>query len=1171
MSIPAALVKYSIALEKSLNPGTELSEIRKAVLPEDYKLLVKSIKRFRQVKIRSLNNSSVSGYNSLGRAFVPVFIDVEKEIKWARATLLNNIDSINKYLIESKKFSNALLSGEFKKASITLDNIEKELGTSLWLIKTRIAFLQISQGLESQKKFVQQVKESASFKGTLAFIAHWVSIRNEGTVSPQRFTSQFESLLAKMGDGVSAGFESYFRYHILSDEDLMPLDAIHLLRREIPNSVIDYYEAFLVASRSIAARGSKEFIKNIVTTVENISLFVNDGRVQTIKAALGIKTALPASPQEVSEAHKLFLAGSYSDALVKANLALAMYPDDPLLLAIAAIIKSFFNNEENSDSELINSDESGKIAHPINTLIINKLATVLKRGTAAVQEFNELTKIGINFSAFSWAAPIKFLLISEKDHSPKADVPSVVNVLKIPYAHTFMLELMDGIGIEDEYLNSCKELSLGSSNLTYALARLKKSSIPKFANGISAEALALIKCEQYYESGEFTEVLADAKILINASGLYYQRKGHRFLSHSLFFSNLIENACEYVAAIYVREPHLYPALPISNIVRIVDPQNGYWDNLSPTLALSIVLDAYKKHIAKDKESQLSWACEDFLLKNGMTRPTELVPVVQQYDISQVIYYLREVCIESVLDTSAVFTGSDDIATERLNICRALSEIDIENLDGYKQEIKNLVRRQVIGSRVQEVEQSKIYADVSKVRAWATLELQESFSRYIAYLKHGLDPQTTASREKAKVLMTELEIDKLIAMTVPDNEVNALFRHIVLELRDAYASSYEMGLERYISTRIRHGALENQLRRPLDTYSLITKRDGKQGPYKSNQVWIDKLNLSNEIAISVDKMFSEFSLKYDALISRMNNDWLQVKRTFEETGYFNFMIVDGEVAFLASQVTAETTFRELLDLIIGYLEEKLTASLDMIRKSVGNEAKKEARDLMTTLQVKLASTLEPAQLHDIDMGINVTRTLIQNIFDKVVEWFSPSESAGSSIYELEDAVNVAEEIMKGSSPDFSVQFSLKDESDKIFLQGALPKFVDILTNAFENVISYSNIVPPVAHVSAAFESHGSNYNLVIIKIVNDLGPEVNMEYTQSKASEINGIIKTGKYEKSLASEGGTGSFKIHRSLLDLQGGKAIDDTLMGISVIDNQYVLTLRLSMYSKEELAEAED
>src|ERR1700730_10494137 len=116
--------------------------------------------------------------------------DIHREFRWAGAYLVPHLGKIRNFLDFSRTFQRDIFQNEFDSGSAAVDGIEAEFGQSLWLIKSRIALLQLWKGLDAQKQYTKQISELAP-KSIQAFIAHYVSVRNEATVTPGRFSPLF--------------------------------------------------------------------------------------------------------------------------------------------------------------------------------------------------------------------------------------------------------------------------------------------------------------------------------------------------------------------------------------------------------------------------------------------------------------------------------------------------------------------------------------------------------------------------------------------------------------------------------------------------------------------------------------------------------------------------------------------------------------------------------------------------------------------------------------------------------------------------------------------------------------------------------------------------------------------------------------------------------------------
>jgi len=504
-----------------------------------------------------------------------------------------------------------------------------------------------------------------------------------------------------------------------------------------------------------------------------------------------------------------------------------------------------------------------------------------------------------------------------------------------------------------------------------------------------------------------------------------------------------------------------------------------------------------------------------------------------------------------MDTSVAFEGANDVSNERLQVCKQLCDLDPENYEIYQQEIKEIIRRQVISSRIQEVDQSRIFIDVPGIKEWANKELRESYLRYISYLKHGIASEV--SNERREVLGT----GGRSAMSVPTNEVIALLKHIVLELRDSYVSA-DYGLDRFLSTRIRHGLLENQLRRPIEAHFLITKKETQKGPYLPNQYWLDEFDTTQANINELSKIFSNFSESYDNLIAKLNNEWIQIKSDKKANGLFDFTMGEEFITFMASSITETTSFNDMLNLVLGKLDTNLQLNLVYVREEFNSKAKKEARELLNKLQVNISKFSGDINLSNVSAAISQARTDLQATFDRVIEWFIPSRSGSSTPYTVEDVVSVAEAIIKDGTPGFETRLKSDEVSEDFLMQGSLPIFVDILANIFDNVVKRSGLDVPIADVIQWEDVSIADLHIINIKVTNDLGPGIDIIELEKELARKRTILDTGDYSQHLAKDQKSGLFKIRRSINDLHAIGFDIKSKMDFGVVGRTYFISISI-------------
>jgi hypothetical protein len=103
-------------------------------------------------------------YSELGHSPKGKTFTLEQAIASTCIELSRLCGSINTFLTLSNKLEHAFWNGERATATEALSLIETTFGASIWLAEASIAFKQLEEGLESQKRFAKQVVDKAQVR-----------------------------------------------------------------------------------------------------------------------------------------------------------------------------------------------------------------------------------------------------------------------------------------------------------------------------------------------------------------------------------------------------------------------------------------------------------------------------------------------------------------------------------------------------------------------------------------------------------------------------------------------------------------------------------------------------------------------------------------------------------------------------------------------------------------------------------------------------------------------------------------------------------------------------------------------------------------------------------------------------------------------------------------------
>lgn len=1066
------------------------------------------------------------------------FQNFDSEFFWAKNLLLRCSDSINDFVKLKKDYADFVFEGNYDSAFDTLDEIENRHGFSIWLFKAKISLKQLAFGLEEQKKYTNKLRSELTSGSLSRFLIHWISVRNEPATSSKKFKSQIQQILQKLNPTKQEGFKEFIEYHLLENDSLSAEELIHVVRISYSCSIIDYYESYIDLLARMTLEDKPVNKSKVLGFLEIAKNKIEDIHLNTLCRFYYDDLVYFEGDPSTVENYENLLRGRFEQVYDATNNELELGGNLIINIVINSYALAF---KENDKKNLKNGNNK------LKENVITLLSQIIEKGIIErTQKYNELNKLVLNFSNLYWIDSIKYVLAKENSFLQKRIQINGLEITSPNIIHPFFLEFIDRKDLYELYEEKCIQLYGNKLSLNYqnSLFNLKKFNCSEF-NQTLIEYCNLFTT---YHRGRYSEAINLAKNLKDKKvHNYYDRRILGYLSYSYFFNNDYKTTCELVGSEFVTNKNSHAFLPLQELSNILVTKSPEWRECKSLIDLPIFFDAYYKHFTHSEEIERyrKFAYEDFLFSMGVEKPSQLKPFISKLHKEKTVYYLRYICLESIMDTSGAFdNGSSEVLEERLQICKMLSEFDSTNKQDYEQEIREILRRQIITSRRKEVDQSKIYLDINSVKEKAQIDLEENYHRFINYKKVGLlDSFLNDGFDKSK---------GSTAFHTPDNESNELLSSMIEDIKSLYFYS-DYGLDRFISTRIRHGDLERTMRVPIEKYNLITKKKTKNGPYIPNLYWLEKFHSNQESYDKINDVLNKFSEDFDNLILKITNELLQVKRHDKPLGLFEINFSKSEVIKISALVTAETTLKEFIDIIIKYLDNALLFILKNIRETLNNKIKQESKLLLTNL---LDDTEELHVLNnELVRSIVQAKTDLNTQLDKIIEWFVPSAVGDSTPYTIEDALLVAEAILKDSSPQFEVEITKLDENE-FSIHGNLLIFIDIFINCFENVIKRSGLEKPRVKIELSTHSINEGISKIDMEFTNELGKDIDIIAVQNILDEIKDKLEKNVYSKYVATEINSGLFKIYKSIMDFSVSDVNVKPNLDFRIYDNQFKLNI---------------
>ena len=1113
-------------LRESRNPLHFLANLRRSVPVGSYNDIIDLINSDEALKGKMSLHDYPTTFKDLEPIHLLDILPADREFRWAGAKLAPHTSKLAHFIKLSLEFQRSFLKDDYDSCWHIVKEIGDEFGQSLWLIKATIPLIQFSVNLEAHKRYTNNIFRETGLNGITPYITFFVSMRNEPAVTPGRFLPQFEEHLSTQD--VPPEIEAVFRFHIHPKGELAHEEIASILNYANAGNIIDLYETTIRLAQLAVSIGYKDVYSSIVPVFKSLQPVIADHRIGMLLLELEhgyINSVAPTT----NELHplELFIRGSYKEAEKAALANLNETPDNFNLVELAARSAAILSTASKNPEPLFLRQ------------LIKRLAAVIRKESPIEEDINELIKASLNFHGFSWATSLINFLRSEISPNPLeySNFLSHFAALDSNYLSPLRIPAIPTIPIRRKY---AELINKGySNNLVTSLNGILVSN--NLHDGDLADMCweegMLIRAETSLRLSEITIALEAATQLTTSASEYYKRKAARLAAYCLLLLGRLDDCLQLISSKYIANQRLHYLLPVELIVNTIEKliASGERDRPSSAISLPIVYDIYARHISNNYDAERSYAYEDFLTLNGIERPSQIKAILNELDIDKVIYFLRYVCVEPVMHRSRAFTRSIEITEERIAVCRLLIELDPARQEDYEKEIKEIIQQLTIQKRIQQIEQSKIYIDTTSLRAAADKKLREAFNRYISFRKEGLDEQLLIIQRVLDEINSKKQ-QALIYLDFPENEMEDVFNNLIKDLRDEFVSSPEHGLDKYLSVRIRHGTLSGELRKPLETYNLITQRDHKTEKYKPNEHWNSRLaDASGLINQKINERLAQFSAEFDQFVKQILSDWIQIKKERKGKGLFDFSLTDSDLRELSISVTPDTTFEQFLDGVFELFNSKLENSLKTIRAAIDTEAKETVNRMLTSLRNDLERYAHSSygtyyiDLTDLSNSILAARTGMQNALNRVADWFKQSKSDSNEPFYAEEAVEISKDtLMRISSERFNVITSTVNDEKRLSLPGRyLSNLVDIFINVFQNIIKHSGTEDaPLGEVTITYQK-----DAVRFRIENAIGQGIASRAAKSKIRTIKDAMEKSSHSKLVTREGGTGFHKIRRIIYD----------------------------------------
>ena len=545
----------------------------------------------------------------------------------------------------------------------------------------------------------------------------------------------------------------------------------------------------------------------------------------------------------------------------------------------------------------------------------------------------------------------------------------------------------------------------------------------------------------------------------------------------------------------------------------------------------------------------------FINGQKIKTPSELIDVLTD-DFSPLLelFFYRVCSLESIKNYIRLFPDSDAALNERLSILTKLSVM--HRREEYLDEMTLIKRKLNAKQRVKILDQRMIYVDETALKETELREVRRQFKIY---------KETESTIETQQFLLEANKVDSAAMLVEGDMRFktervkykNLLFRQMFFEIRKQFLTSYNYGLDFYLSTRIRHGTFVRQMRRAFEDNNLITNK--YEGEYKLDSVVSERvLGLSQPQKEQVQGLLKKFSNEIDDYIYFLKNEVVQVQardlQIQHPNAIFNFdrLNTETDIAELyLEKICKITDYVEFVEEVFAYLWSCTETQLVEMREyldQVQLVLDKKLDDLMDDIKQVVGNNNRLSELFEI---ANRAKEEMAQSIDKVKLWFYRGQCDDDDfvVRDVLDACKESVSIHRGVN--FDVEF--QGECVEVLKGECFRKMSDLILILFNNIIDYSEKTGEPAKSVVNVEC---DHDIVKITVLNRLR-ECDVDDRKKLVCETQKKFQQLDYLKNSSKDKGFGLVKAFNMVQNMMPS---DENAFVLDVVNGHFVASFRIDI-----------
>lgn len=899
---------------------------------------------------------------------------VDLEINWVVQCLKKHENILREFVSYRDKIERYILLGEYLQAELLLEESLKSIGYTVWYYEMRltIAGLQndLSKCIEIVSNFNTIHKDLK--RGIVPIILSNILSRSQRSVPSYEYDAELYSRYKKNRTEFQNDRYNYYLFRLNYYQYYNIDDLSVTLMMESLNSVIDRYVLINYVLRSYLIKDIEnlDVISNFAITLYNIT----SDRCWIPYILLKPYKELPKgyyNKDFISILDKYY-TGEYDDVIIKCKQYLFENPChfDVLKLYCRALL---FKN--NGFKPIVNSADS--VLNEVAKLVYSIMTE--QDNVASLDLLYQRSK---NLYGLSFACGLDYYIKEEK----KWEKDLWLHLSTMTYFDPLFTTIFKNNEEKLAYLDCGLKHNKNSVVISYQKRRVEKLTTNK--SKVVDYIREVDNAKITFENREYEKAIELWNSIIEKNSEYIPTVQtaveYTFMSYINMGIENRQRAIRFYVDKYIGNKAFVSKVDTRQFM--IDIKHSRYEGLKNDIDFLIFV-----FLNADNYPQKQFVLESYCKYENVIYPSELFTKIRRKDPKKIELFLYLLLTDDLLYHHYKLKSTLDVLDEKIKIASYLKSNFPDN-SLYANICTELMHEIVAYRGMKKMDDSKIFVNEDAIMKYELYKIDDLYDRFkkqaalarsnrIFVLVNGVG----FSHNNAEELIDDIA-------TYSNNAIEEVALQIFNVIRYAFLKS-RFGLGTYLSTRIRHGVFEGELRSDFERLNLILSQSGQQ--YIPSDYWAVEYSLNQNMRENLYKAQAKFSYNIDNLISSFKDSVIQIRvdEDDEKTGGFDYRISTKELCDRLMDIESKTQDREsFCKGVMIYLWEITEKCLKVIRESISNKLKPEIFKHLQDLELSFDSLSGHNTLKaDLKTAVNNARAALTSKLTKVENWFYRQET------------------------------------------------------------------------------------------------------------------------------------------------------------------------------------